>query len=555
MKRYLALSLVLAMNAGFSASDNVSAEVKALKTETQALKKQLHDIQAQISTQNKPYHTKSVKQEEIRSPDSVNGPSDDHQNQTHSQKISQLFKRRPLVAGAAPPRKPKVKADASVHNSQVIVRSIDVDPESVDFYPTALVADGRVLTYIAGTPVVTSPYLGSRPAFDGSDYIVNISSINRDIRLMQQRRNLYRAYEKEGYSAPNMPILMLSGKAEPMGYLGINDVNQYSGDWTFSSSELDLAAFLNDKVEGYMSIAYNQNPPPNGGNRVANSAFGLNMGFINIGDLDETPFYMTAGQLFAPFGRYSTGMVSAPLTMIFSRTRTRPFILGYKSQEDSGIFAAAYAFHSDASTSSHAAGGFNLGYVLNMHDFTGEIGASIISSVNDASGMQFTGATGGVFGGFGSYTNGSEDVSRTPAAGAHVTMSFDRYNLTAEWISNIDRFREQDLSYNGHGVYGNAGQVEAGVTFMLFNRPSGLSLGYQWTNQLLALSIPQQRAIATYNISIWKDTVESLEYRHDIDYANNNYANGAAPAGSVNEAILGTGQGSDMISAQIGVYF
>ena len=49
--------------------------------------------------------------------------------------------------------------------------------------------------------------------------------------------------------------------------------------------------------------------------------------------------------------------------------------------------------------------------------------------------------------------------------------------------------------------------------------------------------------------------MESIEYRHDIDYANNTYANGAAPAGSTNLPILGTGQGSDMISAQIGVYF
>ena len=511
MNRFLRLSILLtslyAVD-GFTASENMSADVQALKAETAALKKQLHALQAQMKVSSQPHARHYAHQHQYRSPDSTHTPLDDHKN-------------RPLVAGSSPPRKPRVKADSTVHNSQVIVRSIDVDPESVDFYPTALVADGRVLTYIAGTPVVTSPYLGSRPAFDGSDYIVNISSINRDIRLMQQRRNLYRAYEKEGYSAPNMPILMLSGKAEPMGYLGLNDVNQYSGDWTFSSSELDLAAFLNDKVEGYMSIAYNQNPPPNGGNRVANSAFGLNMGFINIGDLDESPFYMTAGQLFAPFGRYSTGMISAPLPMIFSRTRTRPIILGYKSQQDTGLFAAAYAFHSDATTSSHAAGGFNLGYVLNMHDFTGEIGASVITSVNDASGMQFTG----------------------------------RYNLTAEWISNIDRFRPQDLSYNGHGVYGNAGQVEAGVTFMSFNRPAGLAVGYQWTNQLLALSLPQQRIIATYNISIWKDTVESIEYRHDIDYANNTYANGAAPVGSTNLPILVTGQGSDMISAQIGVYF
>ncbi|NCX96760.1 MAG: LbtU family siderophore porin, partial [Chitinophagia bacterium] len=308
-----------------------------------------------------------------------------------------------------------------------------------------MVADGRVLTYIAGTPVVTSPYLGSRPAFDGSDYLVNISSINRDIRLMQQRRNLYRAYEKVGYSAPNMPIIMLSGKAEPMGYFGRAYNNNYVGDWTFASSELDVAAFLNDKVEAYMGIAYNQAPPPGGGQRVANSLFGLNMGFINIGDLDETPFYLTAGQLYAPFARYSTGMVSAPLTMVFSRVRTRPIILGYKSQSDSGPFAAAYAYRTDTTLGDQAAGGFNWGYIVNAHDFTGEFGVSYLTSVDDAAGMQYTGPSqANTFAGFASLNNGSEAVAKTPAGGTHVTISFDRYNLTAEWITNLTAFRPED---------------------------------------------------------------------------------------------------------------
>ena len=105
--------------------------------------------------------------------------------------------------------------------SNVIVHtSVDADPESLDFYPTALVANDHILTYIAGTPVVSSPYLGNRPAFDGSDYIVNISSINRDVRLMQQRRSLSRAYVKLGYKAPDRPILALSGAVVPMGTIG-----------------------------------------------------------------------------------------------------------------------------------------------------------------------------------------------------------------------------------------------------------------------------------------------------------------------------------------------
>ena len=77
------------------------------------------------------------------------------------------------------------KKRLAFHDSTVKVRAPNTHPDSVEFYPTALIADKHIVTYIAGTPVVTSPYLGARPAFDGSDYIVNVSSINRDVRLME----------------------------------------------------------------------------------------------------------------------------------------------------------------------------------------------------------------------------------------------------------------------------------------------------------------------------------------------------------------------------------
>jgi len=456
---------------------------------------------------------------------------------------------------------PKGKApnggEPAFHTSVVSVHSLeDADPESVDFYPTALVADKHVLTYIAGTPVVSSPYLGSRPAFDGSDYIVNISSINRDVRLMQQRRSLDRAYEKMGYPMPNRPILAISGKVEPLGTIGQPYFGPSRGDWNLGSDELDIAAILNDKVEAYMGLAYNASPPSGGGQRVANSSIGLNMGFVNIGDLDKSPFYVTAGQLFAPFGRFSTSMVSPTLPMMMARTKARPVILGYKSQTNTGPFAALYGFRGDTTLGSTGVGGVNLGYILDAFRSTTEIGVSFISSLNDAGGMQYTGSVPRTtFGGFASVTNGNENVHKTPGIDAHLATSFDRYNITLEWASSLGRFNVNDLSYNGFGALPQAAQIEGGVTFILFDRPSSIAAAYQLSTQTLALNMPRQRINAVYNISIWKDTVESLEYRHDIDFGRNQFANGASPTGLVNQNTVGTGGSADTLLAQIGIYF
>lgn len=549
--KHVVLSLIIVLFTSFvyAADDQqqLQQEIKQLEKQTESLQYRLQHLQNQLK------RPQTDRQSEMAA---IN-----HAFPSKKSAEKQALKNKSPKAEAKPAQEP-MKAQPSLqispryHTSSVSVHSLDLDPESIEFYPTALVAEERVLTYIAGTPVVTSPYLGSRPAFDGSDYIVNISSINRDIRLMQQRRSLERAYNKIGYPIPNKPILALSGKAEPIGTVGQPYFGTTRLDWNLGSNEVDVAAILNDKVEAYVGIAYNPAPPASNGQRVANSAFGLNMGIVNIGDLDESPFYFTAGQLFVPFGRFSTSMISATLPMQLARIKARPVILGYKSQTDSGMFAAIFGYRGDTTLGTTGVGGVNLGYIVDGKDTTTEVGVSFVGSVDDAAGFQFTGSEPGTtFGGFASFTNGSEYVHKVPAVGTHLTTSFGRYNITLEWVTTANAFPATDLSFNGEGAQPQALQAEGGITFMSFDRPSSVAGSYQWTKDSLALNLPKHRLSAVYNISIWKDTVESLEYHHDIDYGANQYANGAAPPGVINANTLGTGGTADTLLAQIGVYF
>lgn len=525
---FIALSLCAqSLYAAPNTNEQLRKEIQLLQQQTTALQNQLNQLQKQL-VKNDP--NKSHKKERV-----VNKPA-------------------PTKTVLKNPAKPA--SGKKVHDSKLYVHTLNGDPASVEFYPTALLAEEHhVVTYIAGTPVVTVPYLGMRPAFDGSDYIVNISSINRDIRLMQQRRQLYRAFRTMGYPPPNTPIIALSGKAEPIGSVGNSYNNNVTGDWNLGSAEMDASAALNDKVQAYISLAYDPSPSSFSHQRIANSSIGLGMGFINIGDLDESPYYFTAGQLFVPFGRFSTSMVSAPLTMMMGRTKARPFILGYKSQEETGPFAAIYGFKGDTTRGDSGVGGANLGYVFNTGNVVGEVGASFISSIDNAGGMQANGSAQSYFGGFGAILNGNEAVKQIPAVDVHGNIRFDRYNLTAEWVGATERFRKQDLSFNGLGAQPQALQLEAAATFMSFSKPSSFAIGYQWSKETLALRLPEHRISGVYSISIWRDTIESLEYRHDIDFKNNQYANGAAPFGTVNANTMGTGKSSDLVLAQIGVYF
>lgn len=553
--RHKVLIVIIAVlaNYAFAAEDvQIDREVEQLRQQTIALQAQLNQLQKQLVVQ-KQKKLSQANNQTAQHQQTVTKPAQAQK----AAKSSQAFEPSDPVVKKHPWIRQLKETPNPYHSSLVSVHSLDKHPESVEFYPTALIADEHVVTFIAGTPIVSVPYLGARPSFSGSDRIVNISSINRDIRLMEQRRALYRAYSRLGDPVPNQPIIALSGKIEPL--VSFNDpyYGNSSGDLNLGSTELDVAAALNDKVEGFIGIVYDDAPPSIGGQRVSNSAFSLSLGFINIGNLDQSPFYFTAGQLYAPFGKYSSAMVSATLPMLVARTLTRPFIFGYKTQEGSGPYAAVYGFKSDTNLSNSTAGGVNLGYMIENHKVTGDFGVGFIATIADSLGMQSNNANMGLFGGFASPSNGNEMVKKTPGVDFHGNVSVGRYNLTAEWLEATQPFRAQDLSFDGSGAMPRAGQVETSMTFMAFHKPASVGAGYQWTQQALALNLPQQRILGVFNISLWKDTVESLEYRHDIDYGANQTANGAsAPSPAIpNTPTVGSGKASNSVTLQIGVYF
>jgi hypothetical protein len=56
---------------------------------------------------------------------------------------------------------------------------------------------------------------------------------------------------------------------------------------------------------------------------------------------------------------------------------------------------------------------------------------------------------------------------------------------------------------------------------------------------------------AVFNISLWRDTVESIEVRHDVDYRTTSQG-----AGIGSTAVTqGTGKSANTVTAQLGIYF
>ncbi len=107
------------------------------------------------------------------------------------------------------------------------------------------------------------------------------------------------------------------------------------------------------------------------------------------------------------------------------------------------------------------------------------------------------------------------------------------------------------MMFNGRGARPQAMDAELYYNFHVFNKPTVFSVAYDKSWEALALGVPEQRYIATLMTSIWRSTIEQIEFRHDVNYGMGDTASGA----SIVTPATAKGGVSNTVTAQIGIYF
>jgi len=447
------------------------------------------------------------------------------------------------------------KPKHSTHAKETTEPAQPPQPRPVASFPQAM-----------ASPVVNAPMPGITSLdLDASNLISYQNGMSQSRFFLKQQQ----AQTKQLNGAPFLPEVILSGKLEGLGFWqSPYGTGAYSSGIDLITAELDIYAQVSEWASAFMAVAYNNSSLNQvlygSGNPVNNSNIFLNRGYITIGNLDKSPVYFSTGQMYVPFGAYATYTITNPLTKVLGRTNTRAAELGFDNSK--GLNASIYAYDGAANENGSNTinnWGANAGYNFTVGGMTTIIGAGYINNIANAQGAQQTsGAAGTSFAGFSQSSATENLVNYVPGANLNLFLGKGPVYFAAEGTMATTSYNINNMSYNAAGAQPKASHLELGYVFKMFGKRSVASVAYERSWEALAMALPQQSYVATLNSSIWKNTIATLEYRHDVNYSSNETAGGSCIAStgdgdlavcpSVNQ---GLGGSQNTILAQLGVYF
>lgn len=452
-----------------------------------------------------------------------------------------------------------LKHSKKVHHKRHVTKKKTMHPQVKEHGPAIAVVKNNPWKHFV--TVTTTPFLGRGTDFDGDDLLYNLSSNNEDLRLLKQKAALENQMKSEGYLL-DRPILQLSGAVEGQGFSQSGFNSGTNNGVNLSTAEFDMNAIASSWATAFMAMDFN-GAPISSGNRYPNSTIYLGRGFATIGNLNRFPVYFTVGLMNTPFGRFANGMVSTPLTQSLAQIRVPSALLGFNL--NNGLFGSLYGFSGNQTSGGQPIfkqWGVNGGYKYKFHQADHlSVGAGWVSNIADAQGEQNTGnnTAAGQFGGFGvttpTSTNNNQLVHSVDGVDGNASLVLGPVSLMGEFAGAAEHYAPQDMTFNGTtaGAQPQAAHAEIDYLLPFFAKKYGTTLGFAYghTWQALALNLPQDSYSTFINTSIWRETTESIEFRHDTDYSAGTIATGRGA--TVN--MVGTGHGRNSVLVQAGVYF
>ncbi|WP_242522981.1 LbtU family siderophore porin [Thiocystis minor] len=330
---------------------------------------------------------------------------------------------------------------------------------------------------------------------------------------------------------------MISSLIEVEAYHASPYEGDNESDIVLATFELGIEAQINAWATATAALLYEQNE----------TDLEVDVAYITIANEEASPFFLTAGQLYVPFGAFETNLVSDPLTLEIGEARETTVQVGFVAGD---FLGSLYVFNGDRKIDGEnqiGSWGANLGYAHEGDDRAWAFGAGYINDLGDSDTLQDATNANRVAALEALIEKGLDtsgfSVDPTERVGGwtiNAAAAFGAFNLIGEYLSATDDFDRDTLGFEDAGAKPSAWNIEAGFTFPVMGRESVAAVAYQGTREALALELQKERWLLGWSIEIFDRTSLSFEWAHDIDYS---------------ESDGGTGESADTITAQLAVEF
>ncbi|HCC55516.1 MAG TPA: hypothetical protein DEQ20_11450 [Desulfobulbaceae bacterium] len=326
-------------------------------------------------------------------------------------------------------------------------------------------------------------------------------------RIEENRKALHKHEHKPG---PDGSLDGLAGKlADRLKFSALVEVEAFAGkdfagaktsDVNLATVELGLEAKITDLVSANVVALYEEG--------AEDDHLIIDVGTITLGNEGKSPFYLTAGKMYVPFGSFKSAMVSDPLTLELAETRDTALLAGFAA---AGWYGSLYTFNGEVDKTGNndtlSTFGANLGYKLEEGDWKIDLGAGWLNQLSNSNTLlDHLATTSGTVEGF------------TEALALHGRLQYGGLSVMTEYVAALDAFKPGEMDFAGRGAKPKAWQLELAYTTEVAEREVTLALGYQRTDEAVALGLPEHRYLASVGVGIFAHTTLALEYRHDQDY-------------------------------------
>jgi hypothetical protein len=385
------------------------------------------------------------------------------------------------------------------------------------------------VTYYFGTFVSTSPYPGVRATYFGTELMSQLSNVNKDLQILIELESYKQFLEKRNLPTYPHPRMFLSGLVDAYAFYGNGATGSSESDIDLGGAEIGFLLTVNNWLNSIVILEYDNEQISVFGDRVNNSRIHVQNGIIMLGDLDASPFYCSLGQVYVPFGQYTTyASIQRPLTRLLFRTLAREVALGYYNGSLQGsVFAFKGGSFQDGGKNINNFG-CNISYVLNGDNFQGKFGAGVIRNIADSQ-LQLVSFNPVI---------SHPLVHVVPGAFINANISYKSLRFLGEYISATRPFALSDMGFSTDGgatftgAHVSALDVELAYIFDIFGKESSLALGYSRSWEALGFALPKHRALLTSTTNVAKGALFSIELGYNRLYGENERASGRVLPGN-----------------------